>query len=140
MSTNAAPGADPQAMGNPQFSKYADQATQALTGMLKITYKESPDSPLVNVFTELVKAIGDIENEYEGGMLTGQMAPPMDDSAMEGEMPGMEGPPLEEAVEGEAPMPDMGPMPTEGPQAPFMAAAADTQGMMQAAKKKNQTY
>lgn len=139
MSTNAAPGAVPQAMGNPQFSKYADQASQAITGMLKIAHKEAPDSPLVDVFTQLIKAIGDIENEYEGGNLTGAMAPPMDDSAAEGELPGMEGPPVEEAAEGEAPL-DMGPMPTEGPQAPFMAAAADTQGMMQAAKKKNQTY
>lgn len=125
MGTNIAPAA----MGDPGFQKAADQATQGLSMMLKLCHKSTPDSPLCDVLTQMVKAVGDIENDYESG---GQQPP----SALPTEAPDQETPadvaaePMGEPME--QPSSDMGP----GPGGGFAQAAADTQAMMQEAAKK----
>ncbi len=143
MGTNALPQA---AMGDPGFQKAADQASQGLAMMLKLCHKSNPESPLCDVLTQMVKAVGDIENDYESG---GQGGDPMsalpaedpsamgDPAAMGGDPAAMGGePPMDPGMEDpmamQQPPSDMGP----GPGGDFAQAAADTQAMMQAAKKR----
>ncbi len=136
MGTNALPQ---DAMGDPGFQKAADQASQGLAMMLKMCHKSNPDSPLCDVLTQMVKAVGDIENDYaSGGQQDPMSALPQDPAAadpMMGGNPDQEAPmdmasePMGEPAPAEDPMP-------AGPGGDFAAAAADTQAMMQAAKKR----
>lgn len=148
MGTNVNPAQAPVPAGDPNFTKLADQATQALGGMLKLTHKQSPDSPLVDVFTQIIKAIGDIENEYESGGLQGMMSgdpaaagpdPLAGGDPMAGGDPlaGGSPPPIDDPAlggMGEEPPPPGAEFP--GPGGGFATASADMQGMMQAAAKK----
>jgi hypothetical protein len=79
----------------PAFSKAADAVSQNLAVMLKICHQQSPDSPLCDALSEMIKATAQIEKH--AGMPGGDAPHPDAESPAEdaGEPAGAE--PAEEA-------------------------------------------
>lgn len=110
---NNTPGLDPA------FQKAADQATQALSVMLKMCHKQSPDSPACDYLNSMIKAIAEVEQVYESGDVapTGGPSDAIPQDPMAGMLPDN---PQEEASEGPAVEAQEGPNDDE-----YAAAAAE---------------
>lgn len=116
------PSADPSAQQNPaipDIAKSSDAVMQGLGQMLKSIHVASPDSPMADAVTSVMKAVAEIVRN--AGAPTPAMPDPA--AAMGGGMPPEEDPAaMMGAVEGG--------MPPEEPPATMADAASQTHSMM----------